>query len=849
MKFFARLEGFFNEKRIATYLSFLLLHKNRIHLLTLLLGVACLFFASRLQLKPSFAELLPDQLESVKRFNHVVDRIGGMGLLLVGVESPSFQANKKFVDALAQKLETIGPEEIRYFEYRFDQVRSFFEKYGLHYLKTDDLFKLKKNLEENIEKKVQKKKDSAFSLFLGLDEEEDDEGEIGPNVFDENEFLQEFDPNLKRYLDYPESYLSSDDGTLLAIGIVSSKSSLSLGDAEIFVEKVNQLVQELDPSSYHQELKVNFAGNVQRSIEEVQVVKKDILSTAILLVTLIVLVLILFFWSLTLVFYISLNLVISLVAVLAFTQITIGYLNTMTGFLSSLVIGTGINYAVILISRYIEDRRKGIDSFASMVNALSGTIVATLLGSTTTALSFVTLLFAHNKGFSQFGIIGGVGVLLTWVCTFTLLPLWIVRGDGRHFDSSRIHPLSSFLGNVSFEVGNFITKKASILLIFFVFASILFINPVRNFLKDPFEYDFTRLANKPPRDGSGASAMHKRIQNEIYKSSLTPAVVMMETEEQAKELCGEIRALVASLPEDERVFQSCLSVYEILPNNEIYAENQVIRKELQESIRKLLGQKWFRVSESDFVRSLYMIHLNHSIEAPTIKDLPLQVTRRFTEPGGQFGLMGFVYSDNNKPLEDGKNLLNYTKAFATIELPRSQAVVSAAGENFIIADLLRTIKKDGPLISLVSFLGVAFLAFVMTGSVRAGMVISFCMMATTWWLIGVQGYFLMKFNFLNFIALPLTFGIGVDYPINVYMRFKQNKFREYGEVLKATGAAVLLCSLTTIIGYATMLGASNQALASFAKLALIGEFASITAAIVLLPVLVRFFLIQQKHLK
>ena len=53
----------------------------------------------------------------------------------------------------------------------------------------------------------------------------------------------------------------------------------------------------------------------------------------------------------------------------------------------------------------------------------------------------------------------------------------------------------------------------------------------------------------------------------------------------------------------------------------------------------------------------------------------------------------------------------------------------------------------------------------------------------------------------------------------------------------STGAAVALCSWTTIVGYGSLLAASNQALHGFGLMAIIGEVVCLSAAIVALPAL------------
>jgi predicted RND superfamily exporter protein len=54
-------------------------------------------------------------------------------------------------------------------------------------------------------------------------------------------------------------------------------------------------------------------------------------------------------------------------------------------------------------------------------------------------------------------------------------------------------------------------------------------------------------------------------------------------------------------------------------------------------------------------------------------------------------------------------------------------------------------------------------------------------------------------------------------------------------VLRETGGAVALCSLTTIIGYASLVAAESRALRGFGTLASLGELACVTAALVALP--------------
>jgi predicted RND superfamily exporter protein len=88
-------------------------------------------------------------------------------------------------------------------------------------------------------------------------------------------------------------------------------------------------------------------------------------------------------------------------------------------------------------------------------------------------------------------------------------------------------------------------------------------------------------------------------------------------------------------------------------------------------------------------------------------------------------------------------------------------------------------------------------------------------------------------NFTNFIALPITFGIAADYSINVLKRCQSSGNPR--DAVAHTGGAVALCSLTTVIGFGSLLVAQNGALFSFGSLAVAGELTCLATAVLAIP--------------
>jgi len=103
------------------------------------------------------------------------------------------------------------------------------------------------------------------------------------------------------------------------------------------------------------------------------------------------------------------------------------------------------------------------------------------------------------------------------------------------------------------------------------------------------------------------------------------------------------------------------------------------------------------------------------------------------------------------------------------------------------------------------------------------------------WLLGATMALGVKINFANFIAFPITFGIGVDYAVNVMARYRETDPPNVVDAIKSTGGAVVLCSCTTIIGYGSLLFAQNRALFLFGVVAVLGELACLITATVVMP--------------
>jgi predicted RND superfamily exporter protein len=214
--------------------------------------------------------------------------------------------------------------------------------------------------------------------------------------------------------------------------------------------------------------------------------------------------------------------------------------------------------------------------------------------------------------------------------------------------------------------------------------------------------------------------------------------------------------------------------------------------------------------------------------------VPPLLRRRFEEKNGTIGTVFYVkFVDLS--FSDGHNLLRIAATTDNVTLP-DQTVVKTASRSTIFAEMIRSMERDGPLASFASLAAVAVVVVIATASGRGAICVLASLLMGVVWMVGGAAWMDMKLNFLNFIALPITFGIGCEYPFNIFDRSRLLG-GDISLAVRRSGGAVALCSYTTMVGYGSLLFADNQALQSFGKLAASGEITCIVCALFVLPAL------------
>ena len=181
---------------------------------------------------------------------------------------------------------------------------------------------------------------------------------------------------------------------------------------------------------------------------------------------------------------------------------------------------------------------------------------------------------------------------------------------------------------------------------------------------------------------------------------------------------------------------------------------------------------------------------------------------------------------------NGKDLLRIAAVLQYLHLPDG-TVLETSGSAVVFGAMIRSVLHDGPIATAASLIAVFLIIALTMRPMRIAALALMTLGVGVLWMVGSAGWASVRVTFLNFIALPITFGIGAEYALNVVSRYREK--RNIGHAVVSTGAAVALCSWTTIVGYGSLLAARNRALNGFGAMAILGEIACLMAAIVALP--------------
>lgn len=202
--------------------------------------------------------------------------------------------------------------------------------------------------------------------------------------------------------------LISEDATTLVISLKTTPD-IAQGQAEELITSMNSLMASYDFDNYH------YIGRSYFQVEMVRMQKREVLVSALISWFLVSVVMMLTFQRIRSVMIALVSIGLGMLIFMGFLGATGRELNAMAALYPVLMIIVGTSDVIHIMSKYIDELRKGIPKKTAIIITIKQIGIATLLTSLTTAIGFASLATSKVVPIRDFGINAAVGVLIAYI--------------------------------------------------------------------------------------------------------------------------------------------------------------------------------------------------------------------------------------------------------------------------------------------------------------------------------------------------------------------------------------------------------------------------------------------------
>ncbi|MBN1393438.1 MAG: MMPL family transporter [Pirellulales bacterium] len=484
-------------------------------------------------------------------------------------------------------------------------------------------------------------------------------------------------------------------------------------------------------------------------------------------------------------------LVVGMVWACGFVALTIGHLNILSIAFGSILFGLGIDYGVYYVAHYLQHRRRTESTSEALVQTAVGAGPGILTGAVTAAVAFLAAGLTEFPGVAQLGLLAGGGIILCWLAQITVLPALIrlVDADGRKDDLPEPLDLRFWLRPL-FAYPR-LSMAAAVLL---VAATAVGIHHLH------FDYN---LLNLQPTGLKSVELEHR-----LFKQTNRSAWFALSVADTPYEVAARRKAF-ERLPSVEQVVE----IASVVPPDA--AEKRPIVERIHRRLADLPpdapppGASHTRGAPSvdlgKMLAGLRRLREASSPEPPRLDDLPDCVTARFLGKSGKHLLQ--VYSKAN--IWDVEPMGRFVAEVRSVD-------PEATGNPMQVYEASRQMKRsfeEAACYALLIILPVVLLDFRrLDHTLLAALPTGVGMLMT----IGLMGLLDIPLNQANMIFLPLVIGIGIEDGIHL-LHDMRRRGRGYDGADNAVIVAVVVNSLTTMVGFGALMIANHRGLQSLGR--------------------------------
>ena len=430
----------------------------------------------------------------------------------------------------------------------------------------------------------------------------------------------------------------------------------------------------------------------------------------------------------------------------AVAELAFGYLTESTSFLGSIIVGNGINYAIVLMSRYEEHRARGEDPDKALGSALAGVWRGTLVASISASAAYASLMVTSFRGFYQFGVMGAVGSLACWVATFTALPALLVAARP---PAGAARPRAARPPHRVFSAGAPAARRSGTVTA--VFTLLVDRRRLRHapLPEGPVRVRLQQALRVKLKTTASAQQFNHSVDH-LFGRWPSPTIVLADGVDEVEPIKQAIRRQDRDFPGRDVIGQ-VVTIWDLLPG---VPEVQQRKLALIAQIRKLTHDPSLELLNAKEKADLAKIDPPDGLHELAPADLPA-VRAAAVHRDGRHHRAGGAGLPAREGLSvwNGRDLLRIASVLQYLHLPNGK-VVETSGSAVVFSSMIRSILRDGPIATAASLIAVLIIiSFTIRPAAAALMALATLMLGVLL-MVGGAGWAQVRVTFLNFIALP-----------------------------------------------------------------------------------------------
>jgi predicted RND superfamily exporter protein len=501
-----------------------------------------------------------------------------------------------------------------------------------------------------------------------------------------------------------------------------------------------------------------------------------------------------------------------------------GELNLVTVGFCAILIGLGVDFAILVFGRYQQARDDGEDHAGAVSDAVKGLSQAVFFGALTTAVGFLALILAGSRGFTQLGVLIALGIVLAAVFTMTVFFLFLPR--------KALPPRRDWMFTLVKNYVRWAVLHPSKML--WISTPILLgLTAIALSPKPPMIFDAGTHSMEPKRSDAGYAL--KTIMEKM-PTRWEPVIGMVKAgdAQQLHDYWQKVDPRWAALQEAGKIKSYSTPAALSLSPQRLQTNRQKLQGADFSAAREALESA---IATAGFSREAFESAFKLLDELKSAADLsvPLPDWRQMLpQTSGWWFLIdryfahdpllttGFVTTNEPVATQEQKEMLRR-------ELPVDGVPMVLSGWSFTLTDLVPWSQRQLILISaLMALFEAALLAFLYRDwrlwlIQAATLTMAVCAMIASMKLLHIP------LNLLNVLAFRLVLAIGVDY--GIYVLLVWQKARQLDHDVAGVVKPVILAGLTAICGFGSLGAANNPTLAGLGYACALGLFWSLAATI------------------